>query len=124
MDTWTCAHMEEVTTFVNQITDEVGSWEEGSAAKSEERGIVQYELEMTNHLEQYREQARENLQVKQKAEKQWKVLLLLSTSSNKLLAKWQGPYTVVQKMGPITYEIHHPDKGKSRQTYHVNLLKE
>lgn len=106
------------------------SWEEGSAAKTEEGGIVQYVLEMRDRLEQYREQARENLQRKQQAQKQWydqharlrqflpgqKVLLLLPTSSHKLLAKWQGPYSVVRKMGPVTYEIHHPDKGKSKQT--------
>ncbi|KAI2646544.1 Transposon Tf2-8 polyprotein [Labeo rohita] len=114
------------------------SWEEGSADKTEERSIVQYVLEMRDCLEQYREQARENLQMNQQVQKQWydqqarlrqfqpgqKVLLLLPTSSNKLLANWQGPYTVVRKMGTVTYEIHHPDKGKSKQTYHVNLLKE
>lgn len=27
-------------------------------------------------------------------------------------------------MGPVTYKVHHPDKGKAKQTYHVNLLKE
>ncbi|GAA6067093.1 uncharacterized protein LOC118471043, partial [Tachysurus ichikawai] len=27
-------------------------------------------------------------------------------------------------MGQTTYEIHHPDKGKATQTYHINLLKE
>ncbi len=89
------------------------SWEEGSAAKTEERGIVQYVLEMRDRQEQYREQARENLQRKQQAQKQWydqharlrqflpgqKVLLLLPTSSNKLLAKWQGPYSVVRLDG-------------------------
>ncbi len=47
------------------------SWEEGSAAKTEERGIVQYVLEMRDRLEQYREQARENLQRNQQAQKQW-----------------------------------------------------
>ena len=26
-------------------------------------------------------------------------------------------------MGPTTYEILHPEKGKPKQTYHVNLLK-
>ncbi len=31
---------------------------------------------------------------------------------------------MVRKMGPVTYEIHHLDKGKTKQTYHVNLLKE
>ena len=48
----------------------------------------------------------------------------MPTSTSKLLAKWQGPCSVVRKMGPVTYEVHHPDKGKTRQTYHVNLLKE
>lgn len=46
------------------------------------------------------------------------------SSSSKLLVKWQGPYLVVRKIGPITYEIHHPDKRKTFQTYHVSLLKE
>lgn len=27
-------------------------------------------------------------------------------------------------MGPVTYEIHHPEKRKVKQTSHVNLLKE
>lgn len=27
-------------------------------------------------------------------------------------------------MGPVTYEIHHPDKKKVKRVYHVNLLKE
>ena len=27
-------------------------------------------------------------------------------------------------MGPVTYEIHHPEKKKTKQTHHVNLLKE
>lgn len=52
------------------------------------------------------------------------MLLLLPTSTNKLLAKHKGPYTVVRKMGPVTYEVHQPDKRKAHQTYHVNLLKE
>ncbi len=106
-------------------------------AKSE-KGIVQYVLEMRDGLERYRELAQENLRQAQQAQKKWydqpartrelqpgqKVLLLLPTSTNKLLMKWQGPYTVVCKMGPVTYEIHHPDKGKATQTYHINLLKE
>lgn len=112
-------------------------WEEGSSTRTEEKGIVQYVLEKRDRLERYQEQARENLQAKQQAQKTWydqharlrqflpgqKVLLLLPTSTNKLLAKWQGPYTVVRKMGPVTYEVHHPDKGKSKQSYRVNLLK-
>ncbi len=64
----------------------------------------------------YRKMAQENLRKAQQAQKKWydqhartrelqpgkKVLLLLPTSTNKLLMKWQGPYTVVRKMGPVT----------------------
>ncbi|XP_053486155.1 uncharacterized protein LOC128610764 [Ictalurus furcatus] len=27
-------------------------------------------------------------------------------------------------MGPVTYKVHHPDRGKENQIYHVNLLNE
>lgn len=27
-------------------------------------------------------------------------------------------------MGPVIYEVHHPDKKKVKQVYHVNLLEE
>lgn len=103
-----------------------------------ETSIVQYILQMRDRLERYREEAAENLREAQLAQKRWydeyahhreyqpgqKVLLLLPSSANKLLAKWQGPYTISRKMGPVTYEVHHPDKGKEFQTYHVNLRKE
>lgn len=45
-------------------------------------------------------------------------------SINKLLMKWHGPYSVVCKMAPVAYKIHHPDKGEATQTYHIHLLKE
>ncbi|XP_031684256.1 uncharacterized protein LOC116374667 [Oncorhynchus kisutch] len=32
-----------------------------------------------------------------------KVLLLLPSSTSKLLAQWQGPYLIGRKMGPVTY---------------------
>ena len=52
-----------------------------------------------------------------------KVLLLLPSSSKKFVAKWQGPYRVIKKMGRVTYEIEMPDKGNRRQIFHVNHLK-
>ncbi len=115
------------------------SWEAASSdemAKSE-KGIVQYVLEMRPPGVLQGDDPREPPKAHQ-AQKKWydqhartrelqpgkQVLLLLPTSTNKLLMKWQGPYTVVRKMGPVTYEIHHPDKGKATQTYHIDLLKE
>ena len=111
---------------------------EGPSAVQADRTVVQFVLEMRERLAKYLEEAGNNLQEAQKAQKTWydrharsrefkpgqKVLLLLPSSTHKLLAKWQGPYTVTRKMGPVTYEILHPDKKKSKQTYHVNLLKE
>ena len=53
-----------------------------------------------------------------------KVLLLLPSSESSLLAKCQGPFEVLRKMGPVTYEVTMPDRRKPKQVFHVNLLKE
>ncbi|KAK7930573.1 hypothetical protein WMY93_006968 [Mugilogobius chulae] len=106
--------------------------------KASDRGVVQFVLQMRDRLDQYREEVAENLREAQKKQKLWydkqarsrsfepgqKVLLLLPSSNSKLLAKWQGPYVITRRMGPVTYEILHPEKKKVKQTYHINLLKE
>ena len=51
------------------------------------------------------------------------VLLLLPTTHNKLLAKWQGPYRVVKRIGKVNYMIDMPDHQKRSRVYHINLLK-
>lgn len=40
-----------------------------------------------------------------------KVLLLLPTSDNGLLEKWQGPYEVLRKVGETNYELSIPGPG-------------
>ncbi|KAJ1155026.1 hypothetical protein NDU88_007762 [Pleurodeles waltl] len=52
-----------------------------------------------------------------------KVLLLLPSSDNKLLAKWQGPYKVVKPVSPVTYLVELSQNPKRVQIYHINLLK-
>ncbi|KAL2095520.1 hypothetical protein ACEWY4_007668 [Coilia grayii] len=113
------------------------TWE-GPVEASSEVGIVQHVLRMRDRLDQYREEAAENLRQAQKAQKLWydqyarhreyqpgqKVLLLLPTSANKLLAKWQGPCIITKTIGPVTFQVYHPDKGKTTQVYHVNLMGE
>uniref|UniRef100_A0A3P9KG95 Gypsy retrotransposon integrase-like protein 1 n=1 Tax=Oryzias latipes TaxID=8090 RepID=A0A3P9KG95_ORYLA len=113
------------------------SWE-AKSTKTSERGVIQFVLEMRERLAKYREEAEVNQREAQRSRKTWydqqarhrellpgqKVLLLLPSCTSKLLAKWQGPYTILRRMGPVTYEVHHPDKKKEKQTYHVNLLKE
>ena len=51
------------------------------------------------------------------------VLALLPTTNNKLLAKWQGPYTIIHKMGKVTYEVDIPGSRSRRKLFHINLLK-
>lgn len=51
-----------------------------------------------------------------------KVLLLLHSSQNKLLVKWQGPYIAKERVGEVDYRIQIPGRGV--HLYHVNLLKE
>lgn len=49
------------------------------------------------------------------------------TVSSSQARKWSSilhTQTVGQVAGPVTYEILHPEKKKSKQTYHINLLKE
>ncbi len=50
-------------------------------------------------------------------------MVLVPTAACKFLATWQGPYTVTEKVGPVTYRIHQPGPRKEDQLYHINLLK-
>ena len=52
-----------------------------------------------------------------------RVLVLLPTSTKKLLAQWQGPYPVLRKVGPVTYEVDMFDRTKRRRILHVNMLR-
>ncbi|XP_016353281.1 potassium voltage-gated channel subfamily H member 8-like [Sinocyclocheilus anshuiensis] len=52
-----------------------------------------------------------------------RVMVLVPNSACKFLASWQGPYTVTEKIGPITYFIRQPGRQKADQLYHINLLK-
>ncbi|KAI4903275.1 hypothetical protein NFI96_004890 [Prochilodus magdalenae] len=111
-------------------------WED-KPETGKEKGIVNFVLQMRDLLESYRDQAHLHLERAQQNQKTWydqkaclrefkpgqKVLLLLPTSTNKLLAKWQGSFEVMKKQGPVTYEVLHPEKGKKSQTYHVNLMR-
>lgn len=50
------------------------------------------------------------------------VLILLDTSSSKLLAMWQGPFEVTKKVGDFNYEVSWMKRGRSQGIYHINLL--
>ena len=99
---------------------------------------LSYVLKMRDKLEMFQELAINNLvQAQERQKKSYdkvssrrvfqegqKFLPLLQTSDSGLLAKWQGPYIVNKKTGPVTYELLLPDRWKKHQVFHVNLLKE
>ncbi|KAG1955346.1 gag-pol fusion protein [Pimephales promelas] len=111
------------------------SWEAND--KPTKQNILSYILKMREKLQLASTQARESVQESQVKQKIWydqkarsrtfqageQVLLLLPTSENRLLAKWQGPYQVRKKVGPVTYEIEMPSRNKPLQTFHINMLK-
>lgn len=109
-----------------------------TAEEPAQRSIASYILQMRDKLENFRTLARENLSAAQQRQKVWyntharerdlkpgqKVLVLLPSGTSKLLAKWQGPYVVTRKLGPVTYEILCPERKQPKQVLHVNLLRE
>ena len=52
------------------------------------------------------------------------VLVLLPTTHNKLLVKWQGPYKVIHRMGKVTYEVDMPGSSSRRKVYVLHNLAE
>ena len=52
------------------------------------------------------------------------VLVLLPTSTNKLLAQWQGLYQIVTRMGKLNYLLYMHDRRKRQRVFHVNMLKD
>ena len=51
------------------------------------------------------------------------VLVLVPTSECKFLAKWQGPYDIIDRVGDVNYRVRQPGRRKAIQIYHINLLK-
>ncbi len=110
------------------------SWEEGP---SNSRSEIQYVLDLRAKLHTLGRLSMENLLQAQDRQTRLynrgtqlrqfspgdRVLVLLSTSSSKLLAKWQGPFVVTRRVGELDYEVRRTDRGDACQIYHLNLLK-
>ena len=110
------------------------SWQCSERSKE---SVVSHVLSMRSKLELMKDMAHTNLKSAQDHQKQWYdrnsrvrefqggdlVLLLLPTAANKLLAKWQGTYRVMKRVGKVDYQIEMPDRRRKKGVYHVNLLK-
>ena len=51
------------------------------------------------------------------------VLVLVPTAECKFLAKWHGPYEVIERVSEVNYKVRQPGRRKPCQLYHINLLK-
>ena len=111
-------------------------WE--TTSKTTDENVISYVLSTRERLREMSELVQENLSSSQRRQKSWfdkgarlrefkpgdSVLVLLQTSSNRLLAQWQGPYQVVQRMGKVNYLIDMQDRRKRKRVFHVNMLKD
>ena len=87
-------------------------------------------------MAQMTELVQENLSKAQERQKTWydkgtrvrefvpgdPVLVLLPTSSSKLLAQWQGPYQIVKRVGKVNYLVDMHDHRKRRVFHNCTLL--
>ena len=106
----------------------------GCPSNDEDDDDDEYVLDLRNRLEATTKLAQEELRKNQiknmrlfdrKAKRREfkvgdKVLVLLPTSSNKLLMHWRGPYTITKQVAGNNYKINTKNKFK---TYHANMLK-
>jgi hypothetical protein len=107
-------------------------WE--SEVNNEKKDVISFVLGMRDSLRRASEAARENEEKFRREKKSWydgkararslspgeEVLLLLPTSTTKLLAEWRGLYRVLEKCNDVNYKIQ-TESGDN--IFHVNLLK-
>ncbi len=108
------------------------TWEEGP---SESKNEIQHVLDLRTKLHTLGQLSMENLlQAQDKQSRLYnrgtrlrkfapgdKVLVLLPTSSSKLLAKWQGPFEVTRRVGDLNYEVVRTDRGHVKSTTSISL---
>ena len=105
--------------------------EEWEAEKKSDQSVLSHILAIRERLEEMTTIVQDNWKKAQSRQKTWydqntrdrelkpgdEVLVLLPTSSNKLLAQWQGPYYVLRKTGKVNYEIDMKDKKKRKKSF-------
>lgn len=110
------------------------TWEE---QKSKGKNVVEYVIKLQDRIEKVTPIVQEHLRQAQtrqatnynKTAKPRsfnpgdRVMVLVPTPESKLFTHWQGPYEVIEAVGPVNYKISQPNKRKPEQLYHINLLK-
>ena len=107
------------------------------ASERADESVVSHILDMREKLSKMQAIVQDNLKGSQQQQKRWydksarqrefqqgdQVLVLLPTSTNKLLAQWQGPYKVKERVGNVNYLVEMHDRRKKHRIFHVNMLK-
>ncbi|XP_067305997.1 uncharacterized protein [Pseudorasbora parva] len=110
------------------------AWEQQPAPH---RTIIEHVRQMRERIDRVMPLVRENLSKAQQAQQRHydraaqprefqpgdRVMVLVPSSACKFLASWKGPYTVLERMGPVTYRLRQPGRRQTEQLYHINLLK-
>lgn len=110
------------------------SWEE---QKVPGKNIVEHVLQMKDRIEKVTPIVQAHLKMAQARQAEHynrtakrrtfnpgdRVMVLVPVPESKLFTHWQGPYEVIEAVGPVNYKISQPDRRKTEQIYHINLLK-
>ncbi|KAL0180385.1 hypothetical protein M9458_025827, partial [Cirrhinus mrigala] len=110
------------------------AWEQQPAPH---RTVIEHVRQMRERIDRVMPLVQEHLSKAQQAQQRhcnWaaqprefqpgdRVMVLVPSSACKFLAAWQGPYTVVEKIGPVMYRLRQPGRRQAEQLYHINLLK-
>ena len=110
------------------------AWE---AYEKSDESVVSHVLSIRDRMEKMAELVQSNLTNAQEKQKNWydanarqrefeiadQVLVLLPTSSSKLLAEWQGPYQILKKIGCVNYQVDMHDRRKRKRILYVNMLR-
>ena len=113
------------------------SWVGEKEDSEGEQNVLEYVVKMRERLANLTECVSENLEKAQNKQKSYydkkarsrsfspgdRVLLLLPSSTRKLEAAWQGPYTVIEKVGPVDYKLSMPKRRGKTNVFHVNMLR-
>ena len=110
-------------------------WTAGETADPDmKQDVLTYMSQMRERLREVAARARKNAEEAQAKYKQYydrkcsersleqgdKILVLMPSSSHKMMAEWIGPYKVVRKVNEYNYEIQLP---KRKTILHINMLK-
>ena len=106
-------------------------WTDSQQPQPEAKSVIQHMLNIRDRLDRCQEAANKNLRSAQQRQKAWhdknartrsfkagdNVLVLLPSSTSKLLAEWKGPYPITKQVGPVSYEVNMFDKRRKKRIF-------